>query len=840
MDPPPRARAKTLRGNAPAVPVNPYACFRTFFALRQEGQQTKVMYSYPMKQHLIMSKYPGLDRFCFPTLVNGTPIAGGGDCTFVFVLTDDGGQRQYGHCANTVNNEAYVIISKLPWVTFFRNILYSYRANGAEMGQMMIRELYAATTPAPGDIFSVRPSGMILRRPSDFPHAQFVDTNPSMLLDIFTDTQICQVVSSLLLDQNIIVMGPDFGTVSRIILAFQGLLSPMEWQHIIVSIVTPNLVEVLSSPTPFLVGIVAEQKEAVSKVMIEAVVYIEVDYVEGGNAAAKSSSSAAASRVLWGREDTREVTCTDISYLNEAKIPLPRSGTVFNSTIKKSLRALRTTSKGVFNTQADNARISEEICQIFMQYYAKHFGMMGASDFSFDNFLADLAAGIDPLSVPGKPRKSKKCPAAEQEFFTMFSQSQGSNGLKLFIQDRIADGSWATNDFCSLAMQLNEPYYRDQITAFKASSEALKAPSTMMTGAMTILFGAGGFSSTTGRGGRRGKKRSMFSRWCLRGDDGDVSSGQDDEMDDIQRIADRRPEDRESREREEYDGGMRRSESRDLISVDERSGQISRKDSRAAIVTMTSSSSGGGGGGGGSGTQQKYAVSSSTTAMGGGATASSPAAIGPPKPSPPTNTNNYNPSPPVLLKSGDVSPVRTVSPPNGQVVVQEDEPKTTTTTKTPPQGDVVVNNTEVSFQYRNGDVEDGDGGVDSGALGATPYTPSPPNTTSNRVILTPPEIGRSKLAHSRESPSVDFSYSNSDEVKDGSAQHKTSGNGLTSLPAPPPLPPKKEELKGGTPQAHDGHDDDMAVLEDEGEFTHRPVDEHKKKLLPASPVELST
>ena len=765
-------RLRGNRGNAPAVPVNPDACFRAFFALRQDGNQTKVLYSYPMKQHLIMSKYPGLDRFCFPTLTNGTPIVGGGDCSFVFVLTDDGGQRQYGHCANTVNNEAYVIISKLPWVTFFRNVLYSYRANGADIGQLMIRELYSAITPPPGEQFAVRPGGTPLRRPLDLPHAQFVDTNPAMLLDIFSDSQICQVVSSLLLDQNVIVMGPDFGTVSRIILAFLGLLCPMEWQHIIVSIVTPNLVEVLSSPTPFLVGIVKEQQEAVSKVMIESVVFIEVDYVEGvphGGGYASSSSSAAVSRVLWGREDTRDVTCTDLVYLNEVKVPLPRSGSVFNSTLKKSLRALRATSKGVHNTPNDSSRISEEICLIFMQYYAKRFGMMGSTGFSFEGFLADMVAGVDPVAVPGKPRKAKIFPQEEIEFYERFSQSQGSNGLRLFLRDRIEDGTWSDSDFCMLAMQLNPTFYEEQLASCKAAgSHALKAPSKIMTGALSILFGEGGpLGRKASSDGRRRKGGGVFD-WCLRGG-GDGGAVDDDEMDDLRRIGERRAS------KDNLRGGS------DAGSA----GGLSRKESTVQPVAGPP-------------------VASAPTPH------EKPVEIHPSEQHPTTEAPPPLPAQSTIQSPAfqplDVKQVGGGAASYSNPVTPELQPQQNNN-----NGDVTPSGITPSSS-QNGNLEI----VETRATTTAPATAagqqpaddptSQPVTVANRVLATPPEIGNSKLARTPQSPSVDFSYSN--ETVKSTSSATAANNGSHHRRVEPPIVRSINAANGDAPTTRAGTAED--------------------------------
>eukprot|EP00758_Cryptobia_borreli_P001857 Tbor_TRINITY_DN2591_c0_g1::TRINITY_DN2591_c0_g1_i1::g.567::m.567/K20161/DENND2; DENN domain-containing protein 2 len=451
---------------------NQYACFKAFFAIHvREGNTASEMFSYPFALSTITQRYPGIEKFSFPFVHNTSQqrVIGGGNCTFVFILTDDSGNRLYGHCANTVNREAFVFLSNKPWVTFFRQILYTFRVNGPESGMAMVAHLYTACIPPPGGMFDIRPGGLVLCRPRDYPHCTFADTNPSLLLDIFTDQEICQIVSCLLLEQNVIICGPDFSITSRVILALLGILSPLEWHHILISVVTSNLIDMLAAPTPFLVGIVHAQKEHINKVSIESAVYVEImddEFVYSGISmmCMEPLQRHGRRKVFLGMEDERPCKCTAIRYIGEDEVPLPRTNNILSSTIRKSLKVLRV-------TQTDEERTSDNMCVIFMQFYAKNLGMFGAPDFNFFEFIAKLT------NDPGRA-------SSEVEFYKKFKESQCCEVLRLFISEKVFYGSWMDDEFCKMAVEFNKEYYRSVLEGFESvlrgTNKAIRTPASLL------------------------------------------------------------------------------------------------------------------------------------------------------------------------------------------------------------------------------------------------------------------------------------------------------------------------------------------------------------------------
>ena len=386
------------------------SCFQSFFVLREVEKSLQVIFSFPSKHHLLQAKYPGVDRFCFPT-----QDCSCGDCGFVFVLTNDNGQRVYGHCFRTVVGEAFVFVSQHAWVHVFQRIIYLYRVNGPSHGKLLIEKLYSMHVPHPGEAFGCTFGGTLLHRPQDANNF-FFDTEPMQLLDMFDVDSLLQVVSSLLLEQHIAVIGPNFGVVSRVILALQALLHPLEWHHILVTVTTNALLDVLSAPTPYLVGLLHSHRPRVERVPIESLVV--VDLSQDG------------------------MKCNSVTHLGEEKLPLPRS-----RSLKIALMVLQAVSSSKKNSESSSLSWRNEttrlLCSLFFRYYAEILGAVAAVEDYREYFQSSL----------------KHSNAKERRFFALIVQSQALDTLQQQMLSYIDTDRWEGDPFCVLCVQLHTPSY---------------------------------------------------------------------------------------------------------------------------------------------------------------------------------------------------------------------------------------------------------------------------------------------------------------------------------------------------------------------------------------------
>ncbi|KEG15193.1 Suppression of tumorigenicity 5 [Trypanosoma grayi] len=314
------------------------SCLLFFLILRKEGQAVEEVWSYPHTLEFVEAKYPMMTQFVFSSSGTSYSVE---DLSHTFVLTDGHGVRVYGHCTVFVNGEAVVSLSPYPWCRFFTRLALLFRTNGYENGKKFVKALYGCPTPPSGGSFQTPSSILVLfQRPYDR-LCPFIDTSPLDLLDIFSDTStLFSVLADLLLEKHIIVVGPNFGIVSHVVMALQTLISPFDWMHILIPILPTSLLEVLAAPPPYLVGILTSQLPLVAKVPIEQYVMIYL-----------GSSGI----------------CEGVHYHCEKKHTLPKSGAFSALRIGYSTLKMRD-SRG--HTVCD-------LCSLFLTYYASLLGDLG-------------------------------------------------------------------------------------------------------------------------------------------------------------------------------------------------------------------------------------------------------------------------------------------------------------------------------------------------------------------------------------------------------------------------------------------------------------------------------
>lgn len=397
-----------------------------FLVMRETGKTSRVLYSNPEPKHFIVNRFPVL-QFVFPTAVGCSE----GSLSFTFVLTTSTGERVYGHTLHTVTGDAMVCLSAYPWCGFFQHVMHAYRVNGPdENGKRMIRHLLECTgphIPKGGAHFPIPIGGRRLMRPSDN-FAPFVDTKPVALLSVFSTETLFEVLAALLQERRVVVVGPTFGAVSGVMLSLLALLSPFEWQHILTTVLPDEMGLVLSSPTPFFVGLVESQVPMLESMPIESVVVVRLHlraHTHNRNNAYKT------------------LICSDVVYHgDDVRVRLPRTGR--SSRTRWQLELLRMSSAlgssvtlvdfdgdhdsyqvagdRRSNSLAEGSRANLEAIHVMQTYYASWLGPAVAEAL----LPADVAApsssgGVNAsLKVDGVVLEA----AAERPFFECLVSSQ--------------------------------------------------------------------------------------------------------------------------------------------------------------------------------------------------------------------------------------------------------------------------------------------------------------------------------------------------------------------------------------------------------------------------------
>uniref|UniRef100_A0A3Q2P1T2 DENN domain containing 2A n=1 Tax=Fundulus heteroclitus TaxID=8078 RepID=A0A3Q2P1T2_FUNHE len=210
--------------------------------------------------------------------------------TFSFVLTGEDGSRRFGYCRRLLPSgkgrrlpEVYCIVSRLGCFDLFSKILDEVekrRAISPALVQPFMRGIMEAPFPAPGRTITVKNflpgSGtevIQLCRPSDsrLEHVDFECLFSSLSLRL-----LLRVFASLLLERRVIFTADKLSTLSQCCHAVVALLYPFTWQHTYIPVLPPSMLDIVCTPTPFIVGLLSSCLPRLKDLPIEEVLVVDL------------------------------------------------------------------------------------------------------------------------------------------------------------------------------------------------------------------------------------------------------------------------------------------------------------------------------------------------------------------------------------------------------------------------------------------------------------------------------------------------------------------------------------------------------------------------------------
>ncbi|XP_039989081.1 LOW QUALITY PROTEIN: DENN domain-containing protein 2A [Xiphias gladius] len=231
-----------------------------------------------------------IPQFCFPDAKDWVPVDNFPSETFSFVLTGEDGSRRFGYCRRLLPSgkgrrlpEVYCIVSRLGCFDLFSKILDEVekrRAISPALVQPFMRGIMEAPFPAPGRTITVKNflpgSGtevIELCRPSDsrLEHVDFECLFSSLSLRL-----LLRVFASLLLERRVIFTADKLSTLSQCCHAVVALLYPFTWQHTYIPVLPPSMLDIVCTPTPFIVGLLSSSLPRLKELPIEEVLVVDL------------------------------------------------------------------------------------------------------------------------------------------------------------------------------------------------------------------------------------------------------------------------------------------------------------------------------------------------------------------------------------------------------------------------------------------------------------------------------------------------------------------------------------------------------------------------------------
>lgn len=231
-----------------------------------------------------------IPQFCFPDAKDWAPVDNFPSETFSFVLTGEDGSRRFGYCRRLLPSgkgrrlpEVYCIVSRLGCFDLFSKILDEVekrRAISPALVQPFMRGIMEAPFPAPGRTISIKNflpgSGtevIDLCRPSDsrLEHVDFECLFSSLSLRL-----LLRVFASLLLERRVIFTADKLSTLSQCCHAVVALLYPFTWQHTYIPVLPPAMMDIVCTPTPFIVGLLSSSLSRLKELPLEEVLVVDL------------------------------------------------------------------------------------------------------------------------------------------------------------------------------------------------------------------------------------------------------------------------------------------------------------------------------------------------------------------------------------------------------------------------------------------------------------------------------------------------------------------------------------------------------------------------------------
>ncbi|XP_045927546.1 DENN domain-containing protein 2A-like isoform X1 [Micropterus dolomieu] len=231
-----------------------------------------------------------IPQFCFPDAKDWEPVESFPSEMFSFVLTGEDGNRRFGYCRRLLPSgkgkrlpEVYCIVSHLGCFNLFNKVLDEVerrRALSPALVQPFMRAIMEAQFPAPGRTITIKTflpgSGtevMELCRPSDsrLEHVDF-----ECLFSCLSLRLLIRVFGSLLLERRVIFTADKLSTLSQCCHAVVALLYPFVWQHTYIPVLPSAMLDIVCTPTPFIVGLLSSSLPQLTELPLEEVLVVDL------------------------------------------------------------------------------------------------------------------------------------------------------------------------------------------------------------------------------------------------------------------------------------------------------------------------------------------------------------------------------------------------------------------------------------------------------------------------------------------------------------------------------------------------------------------------------------
>ncbi|XP_013793866.1 DENN domain-containing protein 1A-like isoform X2 [Limulus polyphemus] len=261
-------------------PAHVFDCFCEISVPTRGCEVASIQRSYPEKysEEEILKSVP---EFAFPCEFTIKHVQ-----HFSFILTNIDSRWTFGYCRHAPDTPtSYVFLSALPWhETFYRllNYVSEIASKNEEAVWTFLGALYHIPVPNPGHTLHVlwdKDQNQFVAQCPDHRKLPAIPENRN-LMEYFSAVDVHNMImlfASLLHERRIVITSKRLSRLTACVQAASVLLYPMQWQHIIIPVLPVRLLDYLSAPMPFLIGVSEPTMSQVDQTELGEVVLLDAD-----------------------------------------------------------------------------------------------------------------------------------------------------------------------------------------------------------------------------------------------------------------------------------------------------------------------------------------------------------------------------------------------------------------------------------------------------------------------------------------------------------------------------------------------------------------------------------
>ncbi|RWS17035.1 DENN domain-containing protein 1A-like protein, partial [Dinothrombium tinctorium] len=243
----------------------------------------------------IAAKYPNtftdeeilkfVPQFSYPYSFSVTTVL-----HYSFVLTSIDSKWTFGYCRHSPepNQTCLVLLSSLPWHdTFYKllNHVYSLKCKEDKLFlNKFLEALYNIQVPEPGLELNVvyyvhAKEYQFTAQCADHHKIPSIpeDRNLTEFFNAVDSYNMIVIFASMLNERRILITSKKLSRLSACVQAANSLIYPMHWQHIFIPVLPTSMLDYLSAPMPFLIGVPSATMTRVRQSELGDIVILDAD-----------------------------------------------------------------------------------------------------------------------------------------------------------------------------------------------------------------------------------------------------------------------------------------------------------------------------------------------------------------------------------------------------------------------------------------------------------------------------------------------------------------------------------------------------------------------------------